>query len=41
MAIQEVFDAPPSGIDQKASHDYRDSEYYIPYVQKGADTEKG
>ena len=39
--VQEVFDASTSRKDKKGNHDYRDSEYYMPYVQKDADTEKG
>jgi hypothetical protein len=41
MGMQEVFDASSSKKDKKGNHDYKDSEYYISYVQKDADTEKG
>jgi len=41
LRLQEVFDAPFSKKDKKRSHDYKDSEYYLSYVQKDADTEKG
>ena len=41
MDVQEVFDASSSKRDRKGNHDYKDSEYYMPYVQKDADTEKG
>jgi len=39
--IAEVFDATSSRKDNRGNRDYKDSEYYMPYVQKGADTEKG
>ena len=39
VVVQEVFDAPSSS--KKGNHYYKDSEYYMPYVQKDADTEKG
>ena len=41
MAMQKVFDDQSSKKDRKRNHDYKDSEYYMPYVQEGADTEKG
>ena len=39
--MQEVFDAPSSKNDKKGNRGYKDSEYYMAYVQKDADTEKG
>ena len=41
MVLQEVFDVPPSNKGKKVNGDYKDSEYYMSYVQKDADTEKG
>lgn len=41
MGTQEVFDAPSSKKEKRGNRDYKDSEYYMSYVQKDADTEKG
>ena len=41
MVIQEVFDTPLLRKDKKGNRDYKDAEYYMSYVQKDADTEKG
>lgn len=39
--IAEVFDFTSSKRGKKGNHGYKDSEYYMSYVQKDADTEKG